>query len=199
MKYTYLFLSVLLFSCAGSPEKKAEEHPSEEQTSTPEALSSSELTVDTLYYDDGSVRQILEYEDGSIRQIREYESSLLQFSYSKYHPNGKLAETGRQGNFAGCGILEGIRSVYDENGVLSETEEHEHFLREGMGCSYMDIVITINEYYATGKLRLEKKIETCYQCDECPCGLEIQYDKQGNEVQRTDHGDCYDGELGCLI
>lgn len=146
-----------------------------------------QLTSERSYYPSGQVQEEIRYADdpGS-------------YTYTHYHPNGKVKTTAKQIAIGGCGVESGERKEYDADGNLMQQRHTEVFLpNPEAGCHDTRMVIHVQEFFPGDKLKADHWIETCYECIECPCGLRVEYDEDGKELSRASFGDCYDYEMDC--
>jgi len=144
---------------------------------------------DTSFFETGEIRSILVY-------IDEVD---IEYEYMFFYKNGQIESTGKQGNVFGCGNTVGFSYEYDSLGNCLTKKYYDHFLLEGEeGCHETRTVISVTEFYSNGEIKSTYKIETCYECDECYCGLKETFDLQGNRIEYKSYGECKDGVLDCL-
>lgn len=139
------------------------------------------------------------YETGEIKDIVRYERNLYEYSYINYHKNGELAQIGKQGVVIGCGRAVDTTRYYYLNGRLSQETTYDYWLNEQYeGCHGTRMVLFNTHYGLSGKVKSKTFIETCYDCEECPCGTWEFYDENGLLTKTEEYGDCFDSKLGCL-
>jgi len=104
-----------------------------------------------------------------------------------------------QGEFEGCGIRIGEEIAYDSLGRKSHFKSFEHFISDdATGCHETRTVISVTSFHHNGVRKVVSFIESCYECEECPCGTWVYSDSTGATIKREQYEDCYDGNLDCL-
>ena len=119
------------------------------------------------------------------------------FEYTMYHKNGNRQLTGEQGRISGCAIPVGDELHFDTSGTLIQKITYDHFIEEPESCHQIGTVKSFTNYYQNRIIKKSGKIETCYECEECPCGKWLFYDEDGNLERTENYGDCYDSQLDC--
>ena len=138
------------------------------------------------------------YESGEVRAEFYYLSDWEEYAYTYYYKNGNLKQTGNQGGAGGCGTAIDTSRFYNIKGYLEKQTVYANWLVEDAGCHETRMVMSNLEYYPSGQVKSSTQIESCYECDECPCGIWRTYDLKGNLVMTESFGDCYDSVLECL-
>lgn len=142
--------------------------------------------IDSIYFETGELSEVIDY------------SSSSEYVYKKFNRNGVLIEIGEQGDVLGCGSIIGV-TKYNNDGGLELESIYDYWLPgEDDGCHAIRFSIFNTYYYPSGKIKTKEQLETCYECDECPCGVWEYYDEDGNITNKLEYGDCFDTELECL-
>jgi len=153
-------------------------------------------TVDTLEW----YEEVTYYPTGQIKDyLRHNLDSSYGFHGKTYYPNGNLMREYQLGEFEGCGIQTGEEIIFDSLGSMIEIISFEHSIDDdGDGCHDTRSVISKSVFYSNGKTKMSSYIETCYECQECPCGTWVYFDSTGVITKKEQYEDCYDGKLDCL-
>ncbi|NOQ74164.1 MAG: hypothetical protein GQ574_19305 [Crocinitomix sp.] len=205
MRFLFPFLLLfLIVSCDDSQEPSLPDsfHVPDNNTDLSDTTSDSVLddnvlvspeeitypTQDTFYYKTGEINRIIYYPEVGD-----------EYTYTYYYKSGGIKQTGKQGDLFACGGAVDTSRFYDLEGDLeSETVFTNWLADDEGGCHATRIVMSNINYYKSGKIKSTGQIETCYECDECPCGKWEFFDESGNLTKTEDHGDCFDSKLGCL-
>lgn len=140
---------------------------------------------------DSLKNEITYYANGNKKSEINYLEDERHFIYKDYYPNGQLKKQGEQGVFESCGMLVNDELLYDSTGYLIEKKSYFHYLEdENDGCHGTQTIISDTIYYPSGRILATQKYKTCYDCEEYPCGVWIEYDINGVEVKKVDYGEC---------
>jgi len=200
-----IFFLLLISSCSNQGEDSKFNNGNSSQT-TSELKNTYDTIINTIdgkviiqyFHNDILTTKKTFYSSGILQEELEYNDDSYGFKYKMFHQNGKLKTTGEQGGVASCGIQVGTWMNYDTSEFLIQKKVFEHFLpEEAYGCHETSTVISITDYYSNGNVKKNSQIETCYECDECPCGKWESYDKEGNLIESKDYENCYNFRLEC--
>ncbi len=142
--------------------------------------------TDSIYFETGELSEVINY------------SSNTEYIYKMFNRNGVVIEIGEQGEVLGCGSVIGV-TKYNNEGELKLESIYDYWLPgEDDGCHAILFSIFNTYYYPNGKIKAKEQLETCYECDECPCGIWEYYDEEGNLTNRHEYGDCFDAKMECV-
>lgn len=181
------FLAFFLFSCSGQVDERIQDSVANKEVVQEMQADTNLSGVERHYYPGGELEEEIEYDEHG-----------AGFRYTFYYPNGNIKMSGEQGEMQGCLIAQGNELYFDSTGTLVQKIAYEHFLPDLETCHEIRTVKAIEKYYSNGSLSESGNMETCYECDECPCGDWKFYNVQGKLTRSENHGDCYDSQLGCV-
>ena len=167
MKAVFLFPMIILFSCHKQNEKLKEHLKTNASDSTiiykSEAVEIIYRCNDVVYKENH-----FNYQQLLTKQI-DYDTINGGFYYSYFYDNGILAESGKQGEFNGCGVEIGPVRRYDETGNLLSEEQYRYAMPDNEeGCHSMEIVRIVSEYQ-NGQLLSVKTYCSSYESEEQLC------------------------------
>lgn len=139
------------------------------------------------------------YPSGEIESITSYLSYPEHYKFTFYYPNGAIKFTGEQDNILGCGVQVGMEVSYDSSGVKIQERLFDTYLPHPDASGHeLRTLITVINYRTNGSIISKEFIETCYECDSCPCGKWEFYNQEGELTEVKVFEDCEDNELSCL-
>lgn len=191
-KIVAIIISVFTVSCS--------KRLNNDQTS----VNSHKNDADTLnisYYENKKVREIELSEYESEKNVKLYfsESGRLKQktvnfkSYPtvnyEYDENEKLVHEWREDDIGGCIAISGNEFFWNKNGNIFKEIIHSNL---GNSCSEKILIREIKEFFENSK-----KIKTHYYTresyegsEECPCGLQKEFDKNGNITNKKEFIEC---------
>ena len=167
MKSASYITLLILFSCQKQVDSNKENEIINASDST--IIYKNEL-VEIIYRNNDIVfKEKYFTHDHSLSKQIDYDTINGGFSYSFYYDNGVLAESGKQGEFNGCGVEIGPVLRYDETGNLISEEQYRYSMPDNeVGCHAMEIVRIVSEY-SLGQLLSVKTYCSSYEGEEELC------------------------------
>lgn len=181
LKYVLILLPLVILGCdqSSSTQNEVNVQPLVEE--------SKEGENDTTFYPAGEIQTVVNY--------THYPN---EYTYITYFENGLKKEEGEQLDVYGCGMPGDVTKYWDSGEIESETSHAYFQLDESESCHETRIVRTTYYNHENGYLKSIEQMETCAECEECPCGDWYYYDEEGGFVRKENRGDCNDGVLDCL-
>lgn len=210
IKRFFILLSLTWISCQ-SPDGQSQ-LPTEEETVTVPAF-------DTVYrHKEGNELEVQYFQNGILystktmiinkwekidstngqRTVSWFEKGNIEEGpFKVYNAEGKLLEEGTKGSFNGCWMLVGEYKSYSDGILTSAIGIHHAHDKEDEGCHGTWHRYDIVQYFPNGNRKFEKFLESCYECESCPCGEWKEFDEQDTVIRTISYGDCDDQEMDC--
>lgn len=137
------------------------------------------------------------YSSGELQVEIEYDETGIGYTHKEFYKNGQLKSLSEQGEMDGCGIQVGEELNYNEGGLLIQKKTFLNLSYSSGNCHDIKIIIKVVDYNINGTILKTSSLKSCYECNQCPCGVDSIYNTQGDLIETIKHSDCDDFKMEC--